>query len=140
MKIKNVYYCPHCFGVVSISDKIILKIKSSKSDLGLIMLSAKINDYTSEITESVKMVEGEHYNFYCPLCSAWLNLEPLHKRLIKLLMKDKDNKKHKVFFSGIFGENCTYVLKDYDLEYFGSHSKRYIDQIEKYKEFYEKHL
>jgi len=140
MKIKNVFYCPHCFGNVSLSNKIVLKIKSAKSELGLIMLSAKINDYTSEISESVKMVEGAHYDFFCPLCSASLNLESVQKSLIKLFMKDKDNKKHEVLFSGVFGENCTYVLKDYNLEYFGSHSKKYIDQIEKYKEFYENHL
>jgi len=108
--------------------------------MGLIMLSAKINDYTSEITDSVKMVEGANYEFYCPLCSTNLNLESLQNSLIKLLMKDNDNKKHEVLFSGIFGENCTYVLKDYELEYFGSHSKKYIDQIEKYKEFYDNHL
>ena len=140
MKSKNNFYCPECFGNVSISDMIILKIKSPDNEVGLIMLSTKINDYHSQTSESIKMVEGLHYEFYCPHCSACLNLNQTEKRLIKLIMKDQDNHKYEIIFSGVFGENCTYILQDYKLEYFGKHSKKYLDQIEKYKEFYERHI
>jgi predicted RNA-binding Zn-ribbon protein involved in translation (DUF1610 family) len=136
----NTFYCPHCFGYLNIADKIIFKVKSKSNELGLMMLSAKISDYTSEASEAIKKVEKELYEFYCPLCSKCLNLESSEMRLVKLYMKDKNKKKYEIYFSGIFGEHCTYVVKDCNLEYFGPHSKIYMDQLEKYKEYYERHL
>ncbi|MFA4852454.1 MAG: hypothetical protein WC599_08050 [Bacteroidales bacterium] len=140
MEKHNTFYCPQCFGYLSIADKIILKIKSKSNELGLVMLSAKISDYTSETSGSIKTVEKELYEFYCPLCSKCLNSESSEMRLVKLYMKDKNEKKYEIYFSGIFGEHCTYVIKDCKLEYFGPHSKMYMDQFEKYKEYYERHL
>jgi hypothetical protein len=140
MKTRNTFYCPECFGNICVSDKIILKIKSDRNDVGMVILSSKISDYTSEVSDAIRMVEGANYKFYCPLCAKCLNLESTNNRLIKLLMRDKENKKYEIFFSGIFGEKCTYIMKDYKLEYFGKHCKKYLDQMEKYKEYYEKYL
>ncbi len=136
----NTFYCPHCFGYLNITDKIIFKIKSKSNENGLVMLSAKISDYTSILSESIKKVEDELYEFYCPLCSKCLNLESSDMKLVKIYMKDKSNKKYEVYFSGICGEHCTYVIKDCKLEHFGPHSKMYMDQLEKYKEYFDSHL
>ena len=140
MEKHNTFYCPHCFGYLNITDKIIFKIKSKSNEPGLVMLSSKLNNYTSEASESIKKVEEELYEFYCPLCSKCLNLESSDMKLVKIYMKDKNHKKYEIYFSGIFGEHCTYVIKDCKLEYFGSHSKTYMDQLEKYREYFEKYL
>ena len=140
MEKNNTFYCPHCFGYLNIADKIILKITSKNNEPGLVMLSANVSDYSSETTESIKKFEEELYEFFCPLCSKCLNLESSEMKLVKIFMKDKNNKKHEIYFSGIFGEHCTYIIKDYKIEYFGTHSKMYMEQLEKYKEYYERHL
>jgi len=140
MEKNNTFYCPHCFGYINIANKIIFKIKSKSNELGLVMLSAKIGDYTTETSESIIKVLDELYEFYCPLCSKCLNIESSEMRLVKLYMKDKNKKKYEIYFSGIFGEHCTYVTKDFKLEYFGPHSKMYMEQFEKYKEYYDRHL
>jgi hypothetical protein len=141
MKTNNIFYCPHCFGYLSINDKIIFKVKSQSNEFGLLMLSSEIGDYDSVVASgSIKKVENELYEFYCPLCSACLNVESSDMRLVKLFMKDSKSDKYEIYFSGIYGEHCTYVIKDYSLKYFGPHSKRYMEEIEKYKEFYDRHL
>ena len=143
MEIKyNSFYCTHCFKDLNISDKIILKIKSTKrNELGLVMLSSKISNYESETSKSITKKDNELYEFYCPLCSKCLNLESSEMKLVKLYMKDNISKnKYEIYFSGIFGEHCTFIIKDFRLEYFGPHSHSYMDQLEKYKDYYERHL
>jgi hypothetical protein len=137
----NIFYCPHCFGYLSIADRIIFKIKSKTNEYALLMLSADIADYDSSIISgTLKRVEKELYEFYCPLCSKCLNLESSDMKLVKLFMKDKKGNKSELYFSGVYGEYATYAIRDYSLEYFGTHSKRYLEQIQKYKEFYERYL
>lgn len=136
----NSYYCPQCFGNINVADKIIFKLKSKNDEFGLVLLSAKINDYQSETSESIIKVEEELYKFYCPLCSKCLNLDFYDKRLIKIYMKDQNKKKYEIYFSGIFGEHCTFTVNECKLEYFGPYSQKCIDQLEKYREYFERHL
>jgi len=137
----NIFYCPHCFGYLSIADKIIFKVKSKTNEVALLMLSSDIANYDSAvISGTMKRRENELYEFYCPLCSKCLNLESSEMKLVKLYMKDKNKHKSEIYFSGVYGEYCTYAVRDYSLEYFGTDSKRYLEQIQKYKEFYERYL
>ena len=140
MEKHNIYYCPHCFGYLSVGDKIIFKIKSKNNESGLVLLSAKLDDYTSKTSGQIKIEEKELYKFYCPLCSECLNQETFEMILVKFYMKDTNQKKFEIYFSGIFGEHCTYIIKDCKLEFFGPHYKMYMEQLEKYREYYEKHL
>jgi hypothetical protein len=105
------------------------------------MLSSEIANYDSSVINgTLSIVEKELYEFYCPLCSKCLNMESSDMRLVKLYMKDKNKDKYEIYFSAVYGEYCTYAIRDYSLQYFGLHSKRYMEQIEKYKEFYERFL
>ena len=137
----SIFYCPHCFGYLSIADKIIFKVKSKNNGYCLLALSADIANYDSAvISGSLERTENELYEFYCPLCSKCLNLESSDMKLVKLYMKDQTKDRYEIYFSAIYGEYATYAIRDYSLKYFGLHSKRYLDQIEKYKEFYERYL
>jgi len=133
------FYCPKCFGNINVENQVIFKVKAKDGSEGLVILTGSLNDYHSIGGSAIKKVEGDFYEFYCPLCGESLAAHDIDKNLVRIFMTDKENNKFEILFSSIFGEKCTYKIKEGHIEYFGKHAQEYLRQIEKYREFYDRY-
>lgn len=124
---KNDFLCPKCNGYLNVGDYIIFSAKTKRGDLGLILLSPKIGDYTVHKHPFFNFKKGERVQFFCPICHADLVAIDVNENLAKIKMIDDKNKEHTILFSGIAGEKCTYKITDKNVEAFGKDASKYIN-------------
>ena len=120
----NDYLCPLCRGHLRLVSNIVISVKLKSHEKGLIFLDPKIGDYTKITHPSFKVNPGDEYTIYCPICHAMLNVED-KPNLARVIMVDKEDNEHDVFFSNIAEERCTYVVKDKKIEEAGPDAERY---------------
>ena len=133
------YICKICRGHLNVKTSIVLaasKLHSSKR--GLVYLNPEIGNYTATTHPSFELKEGEEYIYTCPICHSQLN-STKYEHLVRLIMIDENGKEFNIYFSGIAGEKCTYVIKD-DIveEKIGpdvTHYDKYFDVPDEYKKY-----
>ena len=103
----NDFLCPKCKEHVRVGDHLIFKVKNSKNQSGLVLLSPQIGNYTSVKHPTFEIKKGEFLDFFCPVCNASLKSE-IHQNLAYVIMIDEKAKSYDVYFSQVAGEHSTY--------------------------------
>lgn len=125
---KTKYLCPHCQSMVNIENNIVLIGKNKSGEKGIVMLHTKLGDYTSDFSSDFKINQGDTVKFLCPVChSSLTNLK--NDSLAQFNLIDEDGNESLIVFSQIYGEKCTYIIKDKVVEKtFGDDIGKYIDE------------
>jgi len=118
------FLCPKCNDHLRVGDNIIFKVKNSKKQASLFLLSPHIGNYTSLKHPTFEINKGESLEFYCPLCNASL-ISDIHKNLAHVILLDKDGKSHNVYFSQIVGEHSTFETDGESVHVTGEDAGRY---------------
>ncbi len=119
------YLCPQCENALNVDNDIVLKAKNNSGRKGIVFLHTSLGNYSSKFSSEFTIMEGETVKFYCPLCNHNLtNLK--NEKLAHFTMVDADEKEFTVVFSKIYGEKCTYVVKEKEvLKSYGDHLNIY---------------
>ena len=120
------FLCPKCKGHLRVGDNIIFTAKTKGWNGGLVLLHAELGNYAVENHPSFKFEEGQHIDFYCPLCQYKLTSSK-HENLAMILMKDQSGEEFEVYFSQIAGEQSTFKLVGESMEVYGEHTTKYLD-------------
>ena len=80
--------CPKCREYLRVGDHIIFKVKNSKKQSALLLLSPQIGNYTSHKHPTFEIQTGEILEFYCPLCNTSL-ISDIHKNLAHVILLDE---------------------------------------------------
>jgi len=117
------YYCPHCHKLLNPGTKVIFLVENGHA-CDLVLLSAKLGDYSVVHSRSMELVKGAIYTFRCPLCRADLT-SSLDNKLVDLESRLEDEPPVRVSFSRVHGENATFLMADGDVDRYGEHASRY---------------
>jgi hypothetical protein len=120
----NDFFCPKCRGHIRVGDNIIFKIKNSKKQSALLLLSPQLGNYTSIKHPSFAIQQDEVLEFYCPLCNASL-MSDIHKNLARVIQYDESGKSNDVYFSQIVGEHSTFATDGESVHIAGEDAGRY---------------
>jgi hypothetical protein len=133
---ENSFICPFCRGHLRVGEYIIFATKNSKKQMGLILLSPQIGNYTSIKHPDFEFKEGDKLNFFCPLCHRSLESD-FEENLVRVIMVDEKSREHDIYFSRIAGEHSTYDLTGETVKATGEHSFRYthFKMTEKFKKY-----
>ncbi len=124
---KVTYICPHCRGAINAGNNIILSAKTKSKDVGLILLHEEIGNYTSELSSSLSVDEGEVVDLFCPICHGSLNI-PIKDSLAKYIKVDSNLKECFIIISRKYGERITFkVNENKHIETYGEKLSRFID-------------
>jgi hypothetical protein len=113
------YHCPFCHGQLYINERIIFSIQNEQDQKGLILLTPDLGDYRAMKHPSFKIKEGEHLDFFCPICHKNLIVEKKDLKFTRVMMVDA-GEEFEILFSQIAGERCTYVIGDHSFNAFGT--------------------
>jgi hypothetical protein len=132
----NDFLCPKCREHIRVGDNIIFKVKNSKKQSALLLLSPQIGNYTSVKHPSFLIQKDEYLEFFCPLCSASLTSD-IHKNLARLILNDESGKNTDVYFSQIVGEQSTFETDGESVHVAGADAGKYTyfkigEQFKKY--------
>lgn len=107
---ENEYLCPKCRSKLRIDNYVVLSVKRSTGERGIIFLNQNLGDYSYVKNSSMIIEQGEKVDIFCPVCNENLICVP-EKNLAKIFMVDTatDNLVS-VLFSLVFGENVTYKV------------------------------
>ena len=120
------FYCPHCNKLLNPHRKVIFLVENG-NDLELVLLSAKLGDYSAVHSRSMQFREGAVYTFKCPLCRADLT-SSINNRLVDLVTHEGgDDPPMRVSFSRVHGEEATFLMADDGVDQYGAHASRYDD-------------
>jgi len=103
----NDFLCPKCKEHIRVGDNIIFKVKTTKKQIGLLLLSPQIGNYSSIKHPSFEIKQGDALSFFCPVCNTSL-MSDIHPNLALVLMKDENGESYAVYFSQVAGEHSTY--------------------------------
>ncbi len=125
------YSCPWC-GAMLNPDKTIILTASRGGERVLIGFHPEPGNYELFLPPNVSISEGDHWDFFCPVCRENLLTGEL-EGLCELRMVD-DDKEQQVFFSRIAGEQATLVVskgkgKPKVQEKHGDHATRYTERV-----------
>jgi len=120
----NDFLCPICRGQLRIENSLVISVKTKANNKGLIFLNPEIGNYAKISHPSFKIVEGDEYTVFCPICHATLNRDE-NPHIVKMIMADSKGAEFDVFFSVVVGEKCTYVVKDKVVQKAGADVKLY---------------
>lgn len=126
---KNDFLCPYCKGKLNVHGNIVLSVRTESQKRGLVFLSPKLGNYETITHPSFEMKEGEHLDFFCPICHANLAAIEYDENLAKVFMTDESQKVYEIVFSEIAGEHCTYKLVDHMIESYGEHVDNYVNHF-----------
>jgi len=132
---KKIYFCPHCKSQLNLGNDIILLARTKNKKTGLILASDEVGDYTVTKDSLFSMEKGEHVEMLCPVCHARLQVGKIHENLAMVMMRDDKGLESEIYFSEIYGEECTYKItnikkvetfgRDYDKYDFWKHLHNY---------------
>jgi predicted RNA-binding Zn-ribbon protein involved in translation (DUF1610 family) len=118
------FLCPKCRQYLRVGENIIFKVKNSKKQSALLLLSPQIGNYTSHKHPSFEIQNGESLEFYCPLCNTSL-ISEIHKNLAQVIMVDSMGDSHNVYFSRVMGEHSTFETDGESVHVAGEDAGRY---------------
>lgn len=131
------FVCPHCFSYLNVGNQIIFKVITKEKTQGLVILTNKPGNFESTVGPGIMKIEGDLYTFFCPVCNHSLHDNKMNDKLVKIFMIGQDKIMNEVFFSSVFGEESTYVIRQGKVKFFGKHYQEYLNQIEQYKDYYD---
>ena len=118
------FFCPHCTKLLNPHKKVIFLVEDG-NEFELVLLSAKLGDYSAVHSRSVQFVEGAAYTFRCPVCRADLT-SSINNRLVDLVTREnEDGQDMRVSFSRVHGEEATFLMADDGIDRFGADASRY---------------
>ncbi len=120
----NDFLCPECNEYLRVGENVIFKVKNSRKQSCLMLLSPQIGNYTSHKHNSFEIKKGELLEFYCPLCNASL-ISEIDKNLVHVILQDEKEQFHNVYFSRIVGEHSTFETDGDSLHVEGEDAGRY---------------
>jgi hypothetical protein len=127
MAMKVTYLCPHCRGAINAGNNIILSAKSHSNQVGLILLHEEIGNYTSDLSSTLQIDEGEVVDLFCPVCHACINI-PNKDTLAKYIRVDDHCNECFIIISRKYGEKITFkVSENKHVETYGEKLSRFID-------------
>ena len=118
------FVCPSCMDYLRIGDNIIFKVKNSKKQSCLFLLSPEVGNYSSHKHPTFEIQTGESLEFYCPLCNASL-VSDIDKNLAHVILVDESGQRHNVYFSQVVGEHSTFETNGESLHVAGEDACRY---------------
>lgn len=118
------FMCPKCNEYLRVGENLIFKVKNSRNQSCLLLLSPQVGNYASHKHPSFEVKTGESLEFYCPLCSASL-ISDIDKNLAWVLLSDESGVVHNVYFSRIVGEHSTFETNGDALKIHGEDAGRY---------------
>jgi len=122
-----VYLCPHCRGAINAKRNIILAARSSKKQIGLVLLHEEIGNYAVALSPTLKVKTGEIVDFFCPICHAELNTSK-GDNLAKFIRVDDTGTESNVIISREYGERCTFTVDDRKkVKTYGESVRKYLD-------------
>jgi hypothetical protein len=132
----NDFICPKCKDHIRVGDYLIFKVKNTRKQSALVLLSPQIGNYSSIKHPSFEINKREILEFYCPLCNSSLKSD-IHQNLAYVIMKDETGKIFDVYFSQIAGEHSTYETSGESVHVAGEDAGRYTyfkigDKFKKY--------
>lgn len=120
------FLCPKCRADLKIRDHIIFATETERGLRGVLLISPELGNYTIIHDDKFDFIEGEHVDFFCPVCHENLAIEEVDKDLAEVLMIDDKGDEYKIIFSEIAGKKCTIKLKDDKIiESYGEDSDEY---------------
>lgn len=123
--VKNDFICPKCKGQLQPGENIVFSIKTRDGKRGLLLLSPQLGEYTIIKHPALKLKQGEHLEFLCPLCHESLSSFEEHINLAKIIMIEPEGNTSEIAFSKIVGEKCTYKIQNNKVEGYGPDSPEY---------------
>jgi len=117
------YYCPHCRRMLNPGTKVIFLVENG-DDRELMLLSAKLGEYSAVYSRSMKFEEGKIYTFRCPMCRSDLT-SSLDEKLVDILTESDEDIMVRVSFSRVFGEQATFLRAPDGINTYGEHASRY---------------
>ena len=84
----------------------------------------EIGNYSSIKHPQFHFEEGERIDFFCPICMQSLDAI-VDENLVNVLMIDKQQIEHEIYFSRIAGEQSSYQVSEEGMKSTGVHSYRY---------------
>ena len=117
------YFCPHCRRMLNPGTKVIFLVENG-DDRELMLLSAKLGEYSAVYSRSMKFEDGKVYTFRCPMCRSDLT-SSLDENLVDILTESNDDIMVRVSFSRVFGEQATFLRAPDGVDRYGEHAARY---------------
>ena len=117
------FFCPHCRRMLNPGTKVIFLVENG-SDRELMLLSAKLGEYSVVHSRSMKFEEGKIYTFRCPMCRSDLT-SSLDENLVDILTESDNDVMVRVSFSRVFGEQATFLRAPDGVNHYGEHASRY---------------
>ena len=123
------YLCPHCRSYLRVWNNIIFTVKSTEGKRqGLLLLNPELGNYTYVSHPSLKFIEGEKVEFYCPVCFSNLTAKQINENLVKIIMVDEQLHEYDIYFSTIVGQHTTFkIAQDNIIERHGEHTSSYVN-------------
>jgi len=118
------FLCPACHDYIRVGDHLIFKVKNSKKQSALLLLSPQIGNYSSVKHPSFNISQGEILDFFCPLCSSPLRSN-IHANLAMVIMVDEKGRQFEVYFSQVTGEHSTFATDGDALHAAGADAGKY---------------
>ena len=121
------YSCPWCGAMLNPDSTIVLMAARGDKRL-LIGFHPEPGNYEIYLPPDATLKEGEHWDFFCPVCHE--NLVNGEINSLCELRMTADGKDQRVFFSRIAGEHATFLLSGRQVEAkLGPDVKTYDPQI-----------
>ena len=117
------YFCPHCRRMLNPGTKVIFLVENG-NDRELMLLSAKLGEYSVVHSRSLTFEEGKIYTFRCPMCRSELT-SSLDENLVDILTQSEDEPMFRVSFSRVFGEQATFLRASDGIDRYGQDAERY---------------
>ena len=133
----NNFLCPKCHEHLRVGDHLIFRVRNSRKQSGLLLLSPQIGNYSSLKNPDFNTEPGETLEFFCPVCCSPLRSE-IHPNLAYVIMEEVSGKQYDVYFSQILGEHSTYKTDGDSLHLAGEDAGRYtyFKVGEKFKKYF----
>jgi len=113
---------------LNIRGHIIFTVTNNLGENGIILLHSELRNY--KVTKHPLFIyeQGEHREFYCPLCHKKLSSD-VYDNLSKIIYVDKKREEYNILFLIVAGEKSTFKMVGESAEVFGEHSENYLDLV-----------
>jgi len=112
------FHCPFCHGQLCVNQRVVFSALNEDGQRGLVLLTPELGDYKALKHPSFKVKEGQHVDFFCPICHNNLIVEKNDKKFTRVMMLEL-GVEYEVLFSQIAGEKSTYVIGENSFRTYG---------------------